>query len=464
MRSLSGRLARAHNDDGITLIEVLIAMMIFAMISTGVIYTMISVLSVGRDSRARQAAANLAAEAVDRAREELDIFALQDGTYTRNLNGDTFRVTRDTEWVSDPAADIVCGGGGGALRYKRVNITVTWDNMRPSTEAVRSDTVVDPKSRINDPLKGTILVSVLNGDGLGTVGVTVTAQPITAAGDLTGSPLPSVTTDAAGCAYLLRVEPGSYRVTIAKTGYRDVTNVASPTVDTGVAASATASVAFNYDRMATFRLTYAAGVEPVPLVANAMSTSFLSTYGSVLPAATGTGNPRDFTMFPFASGYDIIAGRYEPAAESSPVDASGRKTTGCLSPDPGAWASTSRQPRVAAPAAGLVSASVPTGVVTMQVGAISNAADRYVKAVSAYPPSGSTDPGCAVGYQIIFSVAPFDGAGAATIALPYGTWELYRGGVSNPTTRIAESEMALVTLGTAQGGSSGTVTLVPQTS
>ncbi len=68
-------------------------MMIFALLSTGLLYTMLSVLSVGRDSRARQVAANLAAEEIDLARDASSLFDARAGRAPPcDLNGDTFHV------------------------------------------------------------------------------------------------------------------------------------------------------------------------------------------------------------------------------------------------------------------------------------------------------------------------------------------------------------------------------------
>ena len=75
-QSVRRRLA-AGPDEGSSLVEVIVAMFIFALISVGVVHTMTSVLSVSRDSRSRQVALNLAAQAIDRSRESSDdLFAL----------------------------------------------------------------------------------------------------------------------------------------------------------------------------------------------------------------------------------------------------------------------------------------------------------------------------------------------------------------------------------------------------
>ena len=112
----------AHDDRGMSLPEVLVAMVIFAIISSGLLYTMLSVLALGRDSRAREVALNLAAEEIDISRGFADVFALQDATRSLDLNGDTFTVDRTTRWVSDPEIDLQCGSGGAPLRYNQDDV------------------------------------------------------------------------------------------------------------------------------------------------------------------------------------------------------------------------------------------------------------------------------------------------------------------------------------------------------
>src|SRR5690606_5716588 len=196
----------ASEESGLSLIEVVVAMMIFGLISTGIVYTMLSMLSVSRDSRARQVATNLAAEEVDLARGLDDVVALGPADTVRELNGDTFYIERTVEWVSDPNSTLQCGASasGEKLRYKKVNVRVTWDGMRGASAPVQSDTVINPRERINDPLKGTILVSVLKSDGTGSSGVTVTAPPTYA----TAAP----PTDSRGCSFALKVLPNTYTV------------------------------------------------------------------------------------------------------------------------------------------------------------------------------------------------------------------------------------------------------------
>src|SRR5690625_7351720 len=82
--------------------EVMIAMVLFALISLGMLYTMTAVKTSTRDTRARQVAANLAASEIDAAREIEDLFGLLDDVKRVDVGSDSYTVTRTTAWVSDP--------------------------------------------------------------------------------------------------------------------------------------------------------------------------------------------------------------------------------------------------------------------------------------------------------------------------------------------------------------------------
>ncbi len=417
----------AHDDRGMSLPEVLVAMVIFAIISSGLLYTMLSVLALGRDSRAREVALNLAAEEIDISRGFADVFALQDATRSLDLNGDTFTIDRTTRWVSDPEIDLQCGSGGAPLRYKRVEVEVSWSNMRNDDATVRSYTVIDPKNRINDPTKGTILVSVLGASGGGASGVTVTAAPASPANGATAvaeAPLP---TDAEGCTYILKVTPGSYNVTVSRTGYVDVAQRSAPSITVGVGAGAAASVGFQYDEAATFTAQYASNVTgPAPTIPNNMVTTFLSSYGAHQSTAGNDDMTREVALHPFAAGYEAVAGAYAAPNEAN---------QGCLAPDPAAWPSTNqagvtyigrRAQGAAAVPGGEADIEVPMGTFQLTV----NGSNRWVRATSLNTGPG---PGCAIGMTYLFDRI---NSGTNRLALPYGSWEIRTGNSSGSRNNV----------------------------
>ena len=409
MIELRKRLKLGANDEsGFSLIEVVVAMMIFMIISVGVVYTMISVLSVSRDSRSRQVAQNLAAEEIDRARAVEDVATLvswntdtgdtdpNDSTRTTGaivLNGDKFHVDREVQWVSNPDSTLQCGasGGGENLRYKRVNVTVTWDGMRGLP--VRSDTIINPKERVNDPLKGSILISVITAGGTGAAGITVTTTPA-----VTPAPLP---TDLDGCTYILKVTPGKFTVRISKTNYVDETNNSSPsTYPVDVVAGQTTSLKYQYDLAATYSVTYPTSASPTSAVRPAsLETSFINTYRQQVQTAAGP-----YKLHPTSGGYTVVAG----------------DVTKCAAFDPANWIETPTRALApfdayAASPGGTVSVPVPMGSVK-----VSGQGGGTILAVSS---TGSGHPACTT--KVTYSFA--GDSATRNLALPFGDWKLYKG-------------------------------------
>ncbi|RZS56448.1 prepilin-type N-terminal cleavage/methylation domain-containing protein [Microcella putealis] len=463
----------ANRDDrGLGLPEMLVAMVIFALISTGVLYGLLAMLQLSRESRAIQVATNLAAEEIDLIRDVDDIFSLLDATRTVELNGDQFEVRRIARWVSDPATDLECGTGGQPLRYKRIAVEVRWGSMRDADRPVTSYTLLNPDERINDPALGTILVNILNSAGTGVAGLTPGAAPASPAGGaqpLTETPR---ATDAQGCTYVLKVVPGNYNVRLNVGGYISADQVQDVTRVTQVTAGAAASASFLYDRAATFTVNYAsnrpAGL--APLLSREMVTSFVSSYG-VHRSTHSVTNPRTINLFPFSSGYQVIPGAFIPPT-GIPGDANA--SDGCLAVDPAAW-----EPRVAGgqsfvgvrsgpvaanPGSTAPTLDVPMGIIDVNLG--TGSGTRYIRATSV----NAGGPGCAVPMTFTFdrNVRPTPRPGTERIALPYGSWEIFVGDSSGsqptPVSGLAITPVTLGDVGGPLGGLlSGVVTLDPRT-
>jgi prepilin-type N-terminal cleavage/methylation domain-containing protein len=445
LKSLRARIHRSlESDSGFTLIEVIVAMFIFTLLSTGILYGMLAVLQLTRDARSTQVATNLASQEIDLARTFAnDLFALVD--YDTPLvvtqpDGSKFYVKRTTNWVSDPGVDLKCGAsaGGGALRYKRVNIEVSWDNMASAASAVKTYTVINPAQRINDPSKGTILVSVTGETGIGKAGVTVTAVPASPANGATAITVTPTPTDAQGCTYILKVVPGNYTVKVSKSNFIDSSQKAVGEKFTGVTAGASTQVGFTFDEAATFATLYNTGNLANAMIPRNLQTSYVSTYPTFTSVATSNSKSKSVKLFPFSGGYAPIAG-----ALVDPVDLS--KT--CPAVDPDEWAPVTvagieyksvRSPSLGATPGGGENLVVSMGTVVVNM----SGTNRSVKAVSQ-----NRTPTCANTQTYVF-----DGLGPdSKLALPYGSWLLYYGSSSSQTTVVSAPMMSQPT-----GGSSGT--------
>ncbi|GAB3607781.1 hypothetical protein GCM10027413_31900 [Conyzicola nivalis] len=408
----------ASDDSGMGIIEVLVAFMIFAVIFIGVAMSMVASLRLTSDSEARVVASNIASGQIDKARASGDPFLIFDDEGTQTIDGVTYAWKRDTGWVAAAGSTSGCGIGGGALQYKRVNVTVTWTGKIGAASPVRVDTILAPTGRINDPSFGTILVRVLAADGTGVKGI-----PVTVSATLGGAAVPSSVTDEDGCSYALKVTPGTYSVKLSKANYVTDAQQIDP-VQPGivVTAGSTLNAPFQYDNAATFTLGYASNQPVNRMIPIDLDVTFGSTYGQHVVSGP---TPTSARLHPFPSGYSSIAGKYSKPT----VNAAGVTTAaGCLSPDPASWAAGTVL-GVSRPAGTRLDnvAGAPGGPSTpmpIPMGAISapyTAATTFV-AKSAAPIAGSGDPGC--GVAMTYTFAATAGTGTALLALPYGTWSL----------------------------------------
>ena len=452
---------KPSQEGGFSLIEVIIAMMVFMVIATAVAYTMTAALKVTKDSRSRVAAANLASQEIDLDRSTANIFGLLDTTRTVIVSGQVFTIKRATQWVSDPNVAQSCGtGGGGSLRYKRINVSVTWPGMASPASAVRSDTLLSPSHdvHLNDPTKGTILVSVSDQSGAGIPGVAVSAAPSLVPNGAVAPPTPAVT-DSQGCTYLLSVTPGNYDVTVSRSQYLDGDQKPTPIKSTVVAAGNSGSTQFTLAQQATLNLVYAPNyTATTPMIATNQDV----TFDAITEQAISSGPVSSINLFPYAGGYGVLAGNMSAAVPY------------CNSVDPALWpagpsimgatmTSGSRQ-LAATTSPGGSSSGVPVvmGIATI-TGLISG---QFVTAEQqSSAPSGTNDPGCAspsLSYKFNAVTAT-----SATIALPFGTWKLYTGATSGAkSAQISNSRMTAVPTPLSTGGSSssngGTLIMDPR--
>lgn len=431
------------DDAGFTLIEVIVAMVLFAIIITGFLYVLTSSLTMSRDTRARIVAANLASQQIDLVRSAATVFDVVDSTRTTTLNGDTFTIDVSSSWATSSGGTATCEAGAatGALTYKQVTVEVTWGGM-PDGAAVFSDTALTPRTKINDPTRGTVLVGVVDAAGVGVSGATVSLSP--------ANGVASVTTDSDGCAYLLKVPIDTYTVSVSKSGYVSDQQLATPTATVPVTAGSTSRASFGYDRATTFSVTYADNVGGSSTLPTNLTTTFISSYGNFLVTSSSAANPKSSTLYPISSGYSIVAGAY--------VDTPENPATSCLAPDPGAWIEAT--PLVGtrpAPAAGLPGATVPISV-PMGVVRLSGADGSGGFLTAVYVGGGAGDPGCAAGMTYRFTNIVV--SNAATVALPYGTWQLYRGLTAGSTSSLVTTGLTASTTGSV--GLGGAVVLDPR--
>jgi len=410
MKKLRARPGLHDAEAGMSIIEVIAALMVFSVITLGMTAALGTMAKLTRDDRGREVALGLASQEIDKVRAVGDAFDVtNDEDQTQTVDGVTYTIDRTTQWVSTDGSTATCGGSGGNLQYKRVDVRVTWPNMAMLKGPVESDTLLAPASRINDPSYGTIIVSVLGADGTGRAGVTVTVK---SSAGVAVTPIDA--TDADGCSYVLKVTPGIYTVSVTKTGYIDYTQATTPSQSNlQVTAGTTLPVGFQYDQAATFLPKLAPGFTGTPKLPDALKVNLISTRGvdSISASASSA------TLYPASGGYAAVAGdTYTSTTSAAPT---------CVDDDPVSWdagtvngvalAAGERQPASLAPGA-TGPLPIPLGVV--QVTTDGSTTKLYARTTTA--PSGTGDPGCATAASYTYSGLKANTT--YTLALPFGSW------------------------------------------
>lgn len=334
---LTRRLSAAAGDDGFTLVEMMVSLLILAIVSSGFAYGLQMAMSVTRDDRARVQASNLAARELEIVRNEFGAsksapttlgatsqvtnpHPLPGGTAGQplNLDGTKFTVVRTVEWLPAGTGTSPCDGGS-AVTYPSlaVNVRVWWQE-HGSTRDVEANTVLTPPKGTLATIQGFIAAKVQGADGNGVsslpVGITGPggAQTRVTAGD--------------GCAVFALSTAGNYTVTVNVSGYVSFDGQPSMSKPAVVAAGSIQVVPFSYDEAATLVLDYViddgAGPEyvmPVPKPSVTLFNSGLPTMGKK-EIASGTTTVSG--LWPFPDGYSAWAGT---CAVNDPATTGGKR-------------------------------------------------------------------------------------------------------------------------------------------
>ncbi len=418
IRQLRARVVR--DESGMGIVEILVALMIFAIVAIGMAGSMLSMTRLTADAAARETATNLAAAEIDRVSAIDDAFTVVDAIVPTQVtvDGITFFVETNTGWVGASGSTDKCGVGAGTLQYKRVRVTVTWENMY-LPNPVRADSALAPSSRINDPTAGTIIVSVKKESGDGQPGVAVTA---TRSGG--GGPTdPIDPTDSDGCAYVLKAPPGTYTVTLTKSGYITTGQVQLPLPQTITVTAGTAtSVPIQADVAMNYTLKFAANsTRTVKLPTNLDVTYYgQAAAGPINEPAVATRK-----LYPWVAGYQAIAGN----------------PTTCAAVDPSKWLlAATPTPAKNAGVRAFATAGTPGGAATLPVamGVVDvvlpgTNPTTFLNATARNTTSGG-NPGCSTAATTVYKFASAVGGTTQTIALPYGAWNLTYGTTATTVT------------------------------
>jgi len=414
-------------DEGFTLMEVMVAFALLAVMASALLVVVGATQKLTREDSARVAANNLASRELEITR---DTFAgvtrgpdrvatnrvvnpspLPGGTAGNPLvvDGVPYTVTREAQWASVNSQVSTCDDGSNAeLAYLKVEVEVSWPGLG-SRPPVTMDTVMTPLKGTYVATQGHLGLKVI--DRLGAprekVQVTVTSSSTTRTAQTTDD----------GCVLFAFLDPGSYTVTLSGAGEVDPAGSATATRTVTVQSGQLWRGTQEYDRAATLVAAFETGQGhslPTDLSKVPVSLGNSALLPNGYKSVTGTGTTRTLTnQWPYASGYQLWGGA---CIDADPGD------TGDLpvASDPGVTATG----RVFLP---------PLQVTTPAAGQV----------VTATHDAAS---GCAA-YSMVLGTT--GGGGVLKTSLPYGTWKLTRSGSTAAPTTVSVLPPSAPTDGTA---------------
>ena len=198
------RPAAPGDDDGFSMLEMLVALFVFALVSLSSLALILKSIDTGHDNEGRVVGANLAARAVEQTRA-VSAMAIPDGTTssTETVGGREYTITRTAQFSSTAAGGDCLGG----IAYKRVAVEVTWPRMQ--VEPPRADTLRAVGIGEVDQTLGQVSVAVRDRDGAGTKGASVRLLP-SGRGQNTGG---------RGCVVFASVAPGDHTLVLDTSGF-----------------------------------------------------------------------------------------------------------------------------------------------------------------------------------------------------------------------------------------------------
>jgi prepilin-type N-terminal cleavage/methylation domain-containing protein len=400
------------DERGMTLIELMVATLVFSVISAATMVALGGALNLNRNDRNRSVAASLAAARMDELRSmDFDDIPIGQVSQTEPVDTVDYTVLTDTEWATIDADTNACDApSSGDPRILRATVSVKWVNMS-GVKPVKSQTTIAPPIGTYDPQTGHIAVKVVDrfGEGAGGHPVTVSRTGFNQ----------TIHTTEEGCAFFAQLNPNTYNVSLSRPGYVDGQGVANPTRSMSVNVGFASAVTFLYDQAATLDLTLA-GLDgyAVPTGIEALiSNTGLQPAGKAVHASSGA-TALIQNLFPYPDGFQTWGGSCADA------DPAGENVTSGERYYPGA----DREPAILVEPGLTTTGTVVLKSVDLSVTGPTGDPIPNASVTAHHIVDSGSDLGCPSGKS--FNLGTTDAQGQIKVAMPYGKWEFRVNGLT----------------------------------
>jgi Tfp pilus assembly protein PilV len=409
LRGSRGSAQPLQGEAGFALIEVMVSAVLLVVLALATIPLIDQSSKSASSNRQRGVATSLATADQDAMRQSpAATLANYHVTTTKLVNGITYTIKSDAEWLRDGSGLVTCSGNTARSEYAKITSKVTWPTMGNIKPIVVESYLTPGVAALQ---RGAVAVK-LTGDGaVGTAGIAVT-DTMPTAGALGG------TTDAGGCVIIANVEQGANTISYSAAGYVDPNGSQAVTKSISVATGSTAQISGAYDQAASVTANFVddAGTACTTTMCAWPSVSFYNagitsptnatrTFTNAAGAATSVSAT---SLYPFVSAYGVYAGR-------------------CTGNSPATYNATAPLASVT-PAAGTNTSTAAPVLQRFRIAAVSSAGAPMANLAVSIAPSAGAAPmaGCESRLRAATQSAGqvTNAAGVLDLALPYGVWSV----------------------------------------